>query len=83
VETTSLRESRARLAIASTARSERRIAIRPPEVGIDASCASADPAPFPAVVTLLMRLLGAGMVTVSIMLTTSGCLFYETFNITL
>ena len=34
----------ARLAIASTARSERRIAVRRPGVGIDASSASADPA---------------------------------------
>ena len=33
-----------RLAIASTARSERRIAVRRPGVGIDASSASADPA---------------------------------------
>jgi hypothetical protein len=34
----------ARVAITSTARSERRIAVRRPGVGIDASCASGDPA---------------------------------------
>ena len=34
----------ARLPIVSTARSERRIAVRRPGVGIDASSASADPA---------------------------------------
>src|SRR6201999_4604931 len=33
-----------RLAITATARSERRIAVRGPGVGVDASCASADPA---------------------------------------
>ncbi len=37
----------ARLAIASTARSDRRIAVRRPGVGIDASSASADPARAP------------------------------------
>jgi hypothetical protein len=36
-----------RLAITSTARSERRIAVRRPGVGIDASSASADPARAP------------------------------------
>jgi len=40
-----------RVAITSTARSERRIAVRRPGVGIDASSASADPARAPSRVT--------------------------------